>query len=105
MTEEDELFRRRMHFNGPPGFQPCTRKWPHDGPCAHIPIPATYIADYTDWIERHDEVWGRFAEALPCQDSNCCYRSPMCRNCSLVVEATSAIVGPPPYPGDYRDEP
>jgi hypothetical protein len=22
------------HFHTPPGFMPCTRDWPHDGPCA-----------------------------------------------------------------------
>lgn len=25
------------HDDPPPGFAPCTRLWPHDGPCAHPP--------------------------------------------------------------------
>lgn len=31
----DEDFRYKMHHEGPAGFHPCTRPWPHDGPCAH----------------------------------------------------------------------
>lgn len=27
--------REQLHRDGPPGYGPCTRSWPHDGPCAH----------------------------------------------------------------------
>jgi hypothetical protein len=106
-SPEDELFRARMHFKGPPGYEPCTRPWPHAGPCAHRlkgPPPEEFVIDYSDWLERKRAAFRRFSEALPCLDPNCCYRSPMCRNCELANEATDALAGPPPYPGDYRRE-
>lgn len=32
---DDDLFAVKMHFEGPDGYGPCTRPWPHGGPCAH----------------------------------------------------------------------
>lgn len=37
LRSDDADFRQRMHFMGPQGFGPCTRPWPHEGPCAHPP--------------------------------------------------------------------
>lgn len=35
LSPEQLEFKERMHREGPPGYQPCTRSWPHAGPCAH----------------------------------------------------------------------
>ncbi|TAL40918.1 MAG: hypothetical protein EPN91_12005, partial [Salinibacterium sp.] len=37
--EAAETFHYRMHRDGSPGYAPCTRDWPHDGPCAHPLTP------------------------------------------------------------------
>lgn len=99
----DELFRRRMHFRGPQGFEPCTRPWPHDGPCAHPPSEATgaalFMVDYCDWLFGREKVAQEYAEALPCQ---CTPDGFDCRNCRLAKQAIEAICGPPPHRGDYR---
>jgi hypothetical protein len=49
------------HFIPPPGFAPCTRGWPHDGPCAH-PLARDASVDATrDWIE--DEITRRVPDS------------------------------------------
>lgn len=107
-SPEDELFRARMHFKGPPGYEPCTREWPHAGPCAHHlkgAPPEEFVIDYSDWLDRYRSAFGRFERAMPCiAGSSCGYYVVTCENCKLVMEAASAIAGPPPHPGDYRNE-
>lgn len=34
--------RERLHRLGPPGYAPCTREWPHEGPCAHHLAPGRH---------------------------------------------------------------
>ena len=106
MSIVDELYRFRMHRDGPIGFEPCTRDWPHDGPCAHKPEPGflEFGVEYDAWLKRWFEVRNKYAEAMPCVDSNCCYRNPMCRNCRLGIDATDAICGGPPDPRDFKPE-
>lgn len=104
---EDELFRFKMHKEGPPGFQPCTRPWPHDGPCAHEPEFGflEFAKDYDEWLRKWTDVRAKYEEAMPClAGASCCYHVDMCRNCRLGIDAADAIAGGPPDPRDYRPE-
>lgn len=51
-------FRKRMHDCGPEGFMPCTREWPHDGPCAHPTL---------------DESRAAFRSGGDCPDGGACH--------------------------------
>jgi hypothetical protein len=64
-----------------------------------------FCVDYDAWSDRYFKAFRAYEEAMPCLDSNCCYRNPMCRNCRLVIDAADAIAGDRPDPRDYKPEP
>ena len=108
VMNDDELFRYRMHRDGPPGYRPCTIEWPHEGPCSHEPEFGflEFVRDYHAWRDAFDEARNRYAEAMPClSGASCGYHVDTCRNCRLVYEAALAIAGDPPDPRDYRPVP
>lgn len=57
LTPEQEAQRKLLHDRGPAGYAPCTRPWPHAGPCAHPPAPDVRTLSFRAELEHRCRDW------------------------------------------------
>lgn len=61
LTPEQEAQRKLLHDRGPVGYAPCTRPWPHAGPCAHplddpdVEPPTSERDAWSEWNHRRNQ--------------------------------------------------